>query len=409
MNVAGDAGEQAARTIIDRLCGGGHVALLAGGCVRDMLLKRTPKDHDVATDALPQRVGELFARTRQVGAKFGVVIVRVSGQDVEVATFRTDGAYLDGRHPEDVTFGTAEQDALRRDFTINGLFYDPNGDRVIDHVGGRADLDAGVLRTIGDPDRRFGEDHLRLLRAVRLAARLGFVIDPATQKAIKRLAPNLTHISAERIWMELDEMICAPTRADAWSMLVGLELQAYLSDQWALDDGFAARIQCRIAALPDRPVDSALALAVLRCDRSTNDATSLARALRLSNRVAGELVWLIRSLPAMTNAGACELADLKLLMANSAWGSLLELFRADLIARKLPLAGFDEVVSRAEGIPGDRIAPPPLFSGNDLAEMGMQPGPRVGSILEAVYRSQLNEEITNEQQAKALAAELIRA
>ncbi len=409
MNVAGDAGKQAARTIIDRLRDGGHVALLAGGCVRDMLLKRAPKDYDVATDALPQRVGELFPRARQVGARFGVVIVRVSGHDVEVATFRTDGAYVDGRHPEDVTFGTAEQDALRRDFSVNGLFYDPNDDRVIDYVGGRADLDARVLRTIGDPDRRFGEDHLRMLRAVRLASRLGFVIDPATQEAIKRLAVNLRHISAERIWMELDEMICAPTRADAWSMLVRLGLQGYLSDRWTLDDRFAARIQSRIAALPGRKVDPALALAALRCDRSADDATSLTRTLRLSNRVARELVWLIRSLPAMTNAGACELADMKLLMANSAWGSLLELFRADLIARELPLAGFEEVVSRAEQIPGEMIAPPPLLSGNDLAEMGMQPGPRVGSVLEAVYRSQLNEEITNPQQAMALAAELIRS
>jgi poly(A) polymerase len=207
-----DAGYKAALHVMDTLRGAGHQALLAGGCVRDLLLSRTPKDYDVATDAPPGRVLEFFPKARAVGAKFGVILVRKFGRDVEVATFRTEGPYSDGRRPDHVAFGSAEEDARRRDFTINGLFFDPAGQRVIDYVGGQDDLRRRILRTIGDPSERFAEDHLRMLRAVRLAARLEFTLEAQTRTEISRAAPLLSGISPERIWMELEQILTAPSR-----------------------------------------------------------------------------------------------------------------------------------------------------------------------------------------------------
>src|SRR5919199_235347 len=178
-----------ALAVLRRLRDAGHVAYFAGGCVRDLLLGLEPKDYDVATDAPPQRVRELFGNTQAVGQAFGVILVRHRRSQVEVATFRSDGAYLDGRRPSEVRFTTAEEDAQRRDFTINGLFSDPTEGRIIDYVGGQEDLKNKLLRAIGDPDRRFEEDHLRLLRAVRFAARFGLDIEPHTSDAIRSHAP----------------------------------------------------------------------------------------------------------------------------------------------------------------------------------------------------------------------------
>src|SRR5688572_24859254 len=207
-----------ALAVVQRLRGAGHVAYFAGGCVRDLLLGLEPKDYDVATDAPPDRVRELFKRTQAVGQAFGVILVRVGRSQVEVATFRAEGEYLDGRRPSEVRFTTAEEDARRRDFTINGLFLDPLTDQVIDYVGGQADLKAKVIRAIGNPDERLEEDHLRLLRAVRFAARFGFEIEPATDAAIRRHAGHLVRISPERVAEELRAMLTPPTRGAAWRM-----------------------------------------------------------------------------------------------------------------------------------------------------------------------------------------------
>src|SRR5689334_9026535 len=185
--MSGVNSEQLARNVVRRLRAAGYKAWLVGGCVRDLLLGRSPKDFDVATDARPDVVAELFEKSEQVGAHFGVVLVRENGAQVEVATFRSDHQYTDGRRPERVHFETdPRQDVLRRDFTINALLLDPDTGEVLDYAGGREDLEQRVVRAIGDPETRFGEDHLRLLRAVRFAARLGFRIDPATMAAIKR-------------------------------------------------------------------------------------------------------------------------------------------------------------------------------------------------------------------------------
>src|SRR5882724_7855964 len=196
-----------ALVVLKRLREAGHVAYFAGGCVRDLLLGAEPKDFDVATDAPPSRVQELFRNTQAVGAAFGVILVRQGGSQIEVATFRADAGYDDGRHPSKVRFTTAEEDARRRDFTINGLFLDPVGGQVIDYVRGQDDLRAGVIRAIGNATERFEEDSLRLLRAVRFAARLGFEIEPGTAAAIKAHAPQLKRISPERIADELRVML----------------------------------------------------------------------------------------------------------------------------------------------------------------------------------------------------------
>ena len=407
MNPQSHTAGHAALQIVNELRAGGHAALLAGGCVRDMLLNRMPKDYDVATDAQPARVQKLFPRARLVGAKFGVVLVRKSGFDIEVATFRSDGPYSDGRHPDAVTFGTDVEDARRRDFTINGLFLDPLDDRVIDYVGGRDDLTAGVIRTIGDPDQRFAEDHLRMLRAVRLAARLGFAIEPRTAQAIERLAPHLAAISPERIWQELEEILTAPTRSVGWSLLVQLGLCDHLVSGLRVDRRPDSPVHCRLAALPHEPIDSALALATLLCDGTPDSAEDTCRGLRLSNRLTQAVVWLVRSLPTVRDHAGLELADLKMLMAEPTWPFLLELFRVDRLTAAADLAPFESLRRRAEALDPTEVAPPPLLSGDDLAAMGLSPGPRFGVILKTVYREQLNERITSKNQASELARRLM--
>src|SRR5215468_148779 len=195
--------EKKARAVAARLCSEGHIAYFAGGCVRDLVRGLTPKDYDIATDARPEEVQKLFSRTYAVGAHFGVILVVENGFQFEVATFRSDDAYIDGRHPSAVHFSSPEADAKRRDFTINGMFYDPVADKVIDLVGGKADIAAKFVRAIGDPAKRFAEDRLRMLRAVRFATALDYEIDKGTWDALVANAPSINRISAERIRDEL--------------------------------------------------------------------------------------------------------------------------------------------------------------------------------------------------------------
>jgi poly(A) polymerase len=408
MNTQRHSAWDAALDTIHKLRAQGHVAFLAGGCVRDRLLNRTPKDYDVATNATPEHMQRIFPRARQVGAKFGVLLVRRFGQDIEVATFRTDGPYTDGRHPDSVTFGTQEEDARRRDFTINGLFFDPIENRVIDYIGGREDLAAGIIRTIGEPDRRFAEDHLRMLRAVRFAARFGFKIDPGTREAVTRLAGQLTTISAERVWMELAMILTECTRAIGWSLLVETGLRHHLVSGWSAGGDEDAVIQARLAALPCRLLDAPLVLAAVLCERTPGEAGRICRALRLSSRLARAVVWMVGSLPAVRGDGPLELADLKLLMAEEPWPSLLELLRINLVAMRADPEPYEHLRRRAAAIAPDEVSPPPLLSGDDLRDMGMSPGPRLGKVLESIHRAQLNEQITAREEAVAMARELMR-
>lgn len=403
MNVTSNDRRRTALWIVERLRAAGHTAYFAGGCVRDRLLGREPKDYDIATDAPPKEVEKLFPRSRRVGAKFGVMLVRKWRQDVEVATFRSDGDYSDGRHPDSVTFGTEREDALRRDFTINGLFFDPIDERLIDHVGGKADLEAGVLRTIGNPDRRFEEDHLRMLRAVRFAARFGFPIEPPTQQAIVRQAECLQRISAERIWLELEMILTEPTRAVGWSLLIATGLRRHLAASWASDAAEDDRVGRRLLALPEGYVDSALALATVLSHHSSRSVQTICRELRLSNRLTRDALWLVESLVSVGAGRPLELADLKMLMAHDAWPMLPDLFRAELAATDGSRAPLDELERRANAIAPEAVSPPPLLTGDDLQAMDVSSGPKMGTLLCALRRAQLNEEISTRPEAVAFA------
>ena len=390
---------EAAFDTLRRLRADGFRALFAGGCVRDRLLGRTPKDYDVATNATPECVLRLFPRARAVGAKFGVVLVHRFRFDIEVATFRSDGEYTDGRHPNQVTFGTEVADAQRRDFTINGLFFDPIDEKVIDHVGGRADLAARVLRTIGDPEQRFREDHLRMLRAVRFAAELDFEIDAATFAAMRHRADQLRTISPERVWMELTRILASPRRGRGWKLLVDSELRRHLSPEWPGDaDGDETALR-RLDRLPHEERPAALGLAAAITDVSPREIAARCRLLRLSNAETDVVEWLVRSLSLIRDPDRLELADLKLLLRNEAWSQLVELLAADLGARNLEQTPVEVLVARARKIPPDAIASRPLLTGDELMHVGFQPGSVLGELLRGLTRAQLNEEIRTKQEA----------
>lgn len=389
------------RSLRDR----GHVAYLAGGCVRDRLLNLEPKDYDVATDATPDQVRSIFPRARLVGAKFGVVVVAKIGCQTEVATFRRDGIYSDGRRPDEVTFGTEIEDARRRDFTINGLFFDPIEERVIDHIGGQDDLRAGIIRTIGDPDLRFAEDHLRMLRGARLATRLGFEIEPCSADAIRRLGIHLRAISPERIWQELEQMLRATTRAAGWKLLADLELNDDLSPELPSDKNSWRLDVERLRHLPASEIGPEVPLAAMLLDCNLKGVEGICRSLRLSNQQMRKVLYFVRSIPLLRRHNRLELADLKILMADPAWPMLLDLFRMDSVHRgdRDSLAALED---RAAQIPTAAVAPPPFLSGEDIAAIGISPGPRMGAILDQVYRAQLNETVRTRDGALFLAQEL---
>lgn len=392
--------------IVRRLASCGHVAYLAGGCVRDRLLGREPKDFDVATDATPDRIVELFRHTRKVGMQFGVVLVKQGRAWVEVATFRSDVSYSDGRHPDAVVFGSAEEDAKRRDFTVNGMFYDPREGRVVDCVGGQADLDARLLRAIGEPARRFQEDHLRMLRAVRLAAELGFTIDTDTYDAVLEHAELISRVSSERIREELSKLLAVPGRGEGLRRLWATGLLPHLWDgsAWSVERAEAS------AALLDRLPETAsfeLALAGMLIPFARTELRRICRALTCSNAVIRKVVWLRDGLERLRDERALELAELKQLMAGPAFDDLIALWRARRAGYGQSAAPCDELVSRARGIPPEQVRPPPLITGDDLIEQGYAPGPAFSRVLRRVYTEQLNDRLKDRASALALAERLL--
>lgn len=396
----------AALLVVRRIRAAGRAALFAGGCVRDMLLKKRPHDYDVATDAHPEAIVEMFRRTRKVGMKFGVVLVGVQRHWIEVATFRTDVNYVDGRRPERVEFTDAREDAVRRDFTINGMFYDPVAREVIDYVNGRADLAARLIRAIGEPSRRFAEDHLRMLRAIRFAARFGFQIEPATRAAIVEHAAAIEKISPERIHDELEAILTRPSRAWAFGELHQTGLLNHLWPGSAALSAHAPVTQAVLAALPPK-ASFHLALAVLLHRLPLPQVTGACQALRTSNRVSRSAVWLAERHDVLSNPDVLSLADLKLLMASPLFPELMALFRARLRAEHRPLTPYRAVAARARRIPPDEVAPPPLINGDHLAQLGVRQGPLYKSILDRVYYAQLNGEVVDRPAAKTLARRLI--
>jgi poly(A) polymerase len=405
MDTTPDARTAFAVDVVARLQRVGHRALWAGGCVRDLLLGLVPSDYDVATDATPEQVMRLFLRTVPVGVSFGVVRVlgpRAAGE-VEVATFRSDGAYVDGRRPESVTFGTPEVDASRRDFTINGMFLDPMTDQIWDFVGGKADLTNRVLRAIGDPAARFTEDKLRLLRAVRFAARFGMTIEPATRAALMAMADLVKVVAPERIAQELRKMLLHRTRPQALDMArdVGL-VRAVLPPLADVEESRWAEMLRVLEYLPKGPTFP-LAFAALLREIAPVHADSLARDLRLANTERDRATWLIANQHALVAPTSLRPFALKRLLAEPGIDELLDLHRAIALATTGDAAHVDYCDWYRRELPAGPLDPPPLITGADLKAEGLQPGPRFKQLLEDVRVAQLNGEIATREDAIARA------
>jgi len=408
--------EQARRfavEVVSRLRSAGHEALWAGGCVRDELLGRIPVDYDVATAARPEEVRRVFGhgRTLAVGAAFGVITVlgpKGAGQ-IEVATFRTDAAYTDGRHPAGVTFSTAAEDARRRDFTINGLFLDPLTGEVHDHVGGRADLAAGVVRAIGVPALRFGEDHLRMLRAVRFAAAFGFALDGETRAAIERMTHLVTTVSPERIAEELRGMVSRPGRRRALELLAETGLAKEVLPEVAPggDLGPAAdRAWAAAAAIVDALDEPSLASALAALFGAEGPgAAPLRRAaarLRLANRETKLATWLLEAVTAVGGVGTAgrQWSEVQPWLAHEDAFLLADLLRARS-DRGLGDAATAAWVSGQVTRPRAELDPPPLVTGADLIAAGVATGPQMGATLARLRALQLDGAITTRAEALA--------
>jgi tRNA nucleotidyltransferase/poly(A) polymerase len=379
--------------VVQKLRAAGYEALWAGGCVRDQLLGLAPKDYDVATSAKPDEIRAVFGerRTLAIGAAFGVITVlgrRQQGQ-VEVATFRTDAEYSDGRRPDSVHFTTAEHDAQRRDFTINGLFFDPVTEQVVDYVGGRDDLERKLIRAIGDPRLRLSEDKLRMLRAVRFAATFRFAIEPATFAAIQGMAAEVNTVSAERIGAELRRMLVDPNRAIALDLLRETKLLARVLPELDLLDDSAFGATRRILAALDKPT-LALALAALLSQAGDSHSPgTVGRRLRYTNREIERATWLLTHLPVLHDAPHAPWPRLQRVLVHD--GS------SELIALATAVAGPDDpslaLARERLAWPAEKLNPPPLIDGSDLIGHGLAPGPEFTRLLEIVRDAQLRGEI----------------
>jgi tRNA nucleotidyltransferase/poly(A) polymerase len=426
--------ESTARGIVRKLRAAGHVAYYAGGSVRDLLRGQVPKDIDVATDARPEDVQKMFSRTYAVGAHFGVIVVLEEGFQFEVATFRSDGVYLDGRRPSEVHFATAEEDAARRDFTINGMFFDPEAGEVIDFVGGRADLEARLIRAIGDPAQRFAEDRLRMLRAVRFATVLGFEIEPATWSAVAAHAPSINEISSERIREELMRIFLSPQRVLGWDLLdsSGL-LRVILPEVEAMKgceqppqfhpegDVFKhTRIMLdllpEVASLPlvfsvlfhdiGKPptssVDKNGRIRFNGHDRIGAEMTEgIMERLRFSRAEIDATVEAVRQHMVFKDVPNMRVAKLKRFMARPTFTDELELHRVDCASSHGMMDNYDFLRQKREEFANEPIIPPPLVRGDDLLALGLKPGPKFGEILEAVETRQLEGMLKDREEALA--------
>ncbi len=406
---------QFAIEVTRRLQEAGFQALWAGGCVRDELLGVEPKDFDVATNAAPDRIRKLFRpeRTLAIGAAFGVITVigpREAG-NIEVATFRSDGKYSDGRRPDDVTFGTAEEDALRRDFTINGLFFDPLAERILDFVGGQDDVNRGIVRAIGDARHRFSEDKLRMLRAVRFAATLDFQLEPRTEATIREKAAGIGIVSAERIAAEVARMLIDSRRVRAVRLLAetGLLTQpAVLPELAALieDEVRFSQVLSQLAALdnPALPECLAILLGSVECDAA--GVGQLSRRLRLSNDIRETLAWILEHRKTLENAGELPFSVVQPLVVDRRIDNALRYLTAKRTGSGYESAPI-EVLRKLRASPESIRNPPPLIGGNDLRAMGLTQGPRFSIVLNTIRARQLDGFITTREQAFEAARELI--
>jgi poly(A) polymerase len=440
--------KQQASDIVRTLRERGHQAYLAGGCVRDILLHREPADYDVATDATPQQVMQIFPQTYAVGEQFGVVLVPLSpvkhvvtGEDarrstgkgvVEVATFRSDVGYSDGRHPDEVRFTKdPKEDAQRRDFTINGMMLDPETNKVLDLVSGQEDLKAGIVRAIGDPERRFEEDKLRMLRAVRFAARLNYKIDPATMAAIRKLAPTLNQVSAERIREELTKMLTEGQASQAFELLDKSALLQEVLPEIAAMKGVEQPPQFHpegdvfvhtlllLEELP-HPCSTALAWGALlhdvgkpptfrvapdrirfdgHVDVGVRMAEEICRRLRFSSDDTEQILALVDNHMRFGHAMRMSESTFKKFVRMPHFDQHLELHRLDCQASYGDLTTYDFTRNKMAAMTPEAMRPAPLVTGDDLIAVGHEPGPRFKEILSAVEDGQLEGRLRDRKEA----------
>jgi poly(A) polymerase len=406
--------------VAQQLRDAGFQALWAGGCVRDQLLGVVPKDYDVATNALPEEVRRVFGnkKTLAVGAAFGVIVVlgptRKHGQ-VEVATFRSDGNYLDGRRPESVVFSTAEEDAQRRDFTINGMFYDPLAEKVIDYVDGQKDLGLGVIRAIGNPEARFAEDKLRMLRAVRFAATFDFELEARTRAAVQQHASAMCVVSSERIAAELRRALIHPNRATAMQLLAETNLLPLVLPPLAdlpLEPERWQHTLNVLAALKQPSFTSALAACLTDWEpkEAVAHALQLGSSLRLSNEESKGAAWMLSVLPLVLAGEQSYWPKLQRVLIEERSDELLTLAAAvaeaaNVAKRKAMLAGV-EFCQKKLALPADELNPQPWLSGNDLMQLGIPSGPHFKRILEQLRDEQLLGNLASAEAAEAAAVKL---
>jgi poly(A) polymerase len=446
--------------VVRRLRNAGHEALWAGGCVRDELLGLVPKDYDIATAAHPDEVCRLFRRSIEVGKSFGVIEVLgprtpAGPLKVQVATFRSDVSYSDGRHPDAVVFSSAREDALRRDFTINGMFFDPLEDRLIDYVGGQDDLRNRILRAIGEPTQRFREDKLRMLRAVRIAARFELEIEPATADAIRAMAAQMNVVSAERVADELRKLLVDPHRARGMSLFLDLGLaQSILPELLPMKglpqglprpdapalpppgqpglttDGetdlweHVLRVLDLLGPAPSFPLAMAALLHDIGKPRTvgrTPDrytfyshehvgrrmAEEIGLRLKLSNDERERIEWLVEKHQILCDVRQMRTSKLKTLLIHPGIRELLDLHRADALASGRSTAHVEYCEQRLNDWSMEDLNPPPLLTGHDLLKAGIEQGPIFKKLLDAVREAQLEGTITTSKEARELVDRLL--
>ena len=422
--------------IIEKLTAAGHTALLAGGCVRDMLLGREPKDYDVATSAPPEQVVKLFPGAKTVGAHFGVVVVRAGEHDfVEVATFRSDGSYSDGRRPDSVVFSTPEMDAERRDFTVNGLFFDPLAGKVIDFVGGEKDLKMCLLRAIGVAKDRFEEDRLRLLRCIRFATVLGFDIEDATWHSVCGLADKITSVSVERIREEFIKIMLSEERVRGFDLLVNSGLMQHIlpeilvlqgceqPPQFHPEGDVFVHTRLMLSLLPPK-VSLPLVMSVLLHDiakpaTQTRDADTgrirfnghdklgaemtgeIMRRLKFPNDVIEPTVVAVEHHMTFMEVKKMRTATLKRMLSRPTIDDELALHRVDCLGSNGKLDNYEFMLAKREEFASAPLVPPRLINGGDLIQLGWHAGPAMGRLINTLQTLQLDGQLTTKDEALA--------
>ncbi len=415
--------------IVRTLKQNGHEAYFVGGCVRDLLLKKTPKDFDIATDAVPDKIRTLFSKTVPVGAKFGVMLVVLDGHSFEVATFRTDEGYQDGRRPTGIRFTNAKEDALRRDFTINGLFLDPMTGRVMDWVEGQKDLKKKIIRAIGHPDKRFTEDKLRILRAVRFASVVGFKIEPKTFASIKKHAKTIHQVSQERIRDELIKMFTGPHPGVALALLDKTRLLKELLPEVEKMKGVQQPkayhpegdvfVHTRLLMQQLKHPSTVLAFGCLLHDVGKPDTyrrsdrirfnghdrvgakitQSILERLRFPNDLKDKIVACVDGHMRFKDVKKMRESTLKKFMQRNTFETELEQHKIDCLASHGDISNWRFLRKKVKTLSKEEIKPKPLINGRDLLDLGYPEGPLIGKILRAVEEAQLDGKLSTKDEA----------